>query len=128
MNKKDLANGFQDIVQEGINNTPDDVRGNYSDGYHTFNELYETRNLLFAALIQQHKDKAWRASRNAEGTKWPGWFVCGINKEAGQQITFHMPEKFWANLEGIETHDINPYYDGHTSADVTNRLTEFIAI
>jgi len=97
-----------------------------SDGYHTFGELYEARCLLFVALIQQHKVLAWRASRNDDGTKWDGWFVCGIQREAGKQITFHLPEKYWDSLEGIETHDANPYYDGHTSKDVMERLQSFI--
>lgn len=102
-------------------------RGQVSDGYHTFGELYEARCLLFVALIQAHKDKAWRASRNADGAKWEGWFVCGIQPQAGSQITFHLPEKFWTTLDGIETHDMNPYFDGHSSKDVIDRLLLFIS-
>lgn len=99
-----------------------------SDGYHTFGELYEARCLLFVALIQSYPTKAWRASRNADGQKWDGWFVCGLQPQPGSQITFHLPERYWAHLDGIETHDINPYYDGHTSQDVVDRLNEFIDI
>jgi len=102
-------------------------RNMISDGYHTFGELYEARCLLFVALIQAHKSKSWRASRNADGQKWEGWFVCGIQPQAGRQITFHLPEKFWASLDGIETHDVNPYFDGHTGADVLKRLELFIS-
>ena len=102
-------------------------RNQISDGYHTFGELYEARCLLFVGLLQSHQAKAWRASRNADGQKWEGWFVCGIQPQAGSQITFHLPEKFWANLDGIETHDINPYFDGHTGKDVLDRLLLFIS-
>ena len=98
-----------------------------SDGYHTFGELYEARCLLFVALLQSHKLQAWRALRNADGAKWEGWFVCGIQPQAGSQITFHLPKKYWENLDGIETHDINPYFDGHNSGDVLLRLASFIA-
>lgn len=38
-------------VQEGIKNTNPTDRGNYSDGYHTFNELYEFRKVYNAALF-----------------------------------------------------------------------------
>ena len=93
-----------------------------SDGYHSFDELYEVRCLLFIALIKAHPEKSWRASANHDGQKWEGWFVCGINPEKGKQVTFHLPEKFWSKLDGIETHEINPYFDGHTSADVLARL------
>lgn len=97
-----------------------------SDGYHTFGELYEVRCILFVAVVQAHKKLAWRASRNADGQKWDGWFVCGMQPQSGRQITFHLPDKFWGNLDGIETHDINPYFDGHSSSDVIKRLYEFI--
>ena len=96
------------------------------DGYHTFAELYEVRHLLFMALLNSHKSESWRASRNADGQKWEGWFVCGIYPEPGQQITFHLPERLWGKLDGIETHDINPYFDGHTGKDVLDRLSNLL--
>jgi hypothetical protein len=46
-------NGIILEVQNGIDNTPSDVRGNYSDGYHTFNELYEFRKTYNAALFNE---------------------------------------------------------------------------
>ena len=46
-------NGIMLEVQKGINDTPDNVRGNYSDGYHTFNELYEFRKTYNAALFNE---------------------------------------------------------------------------
>jgi len=97
-----------------------------SDGYHTFGELYEARCLLFVALIQAYPAQSWRADKNADGQKWAGWFVCGINPTPGKQITFHLPEKYWPNLDGIETHDVNPYFDGHNAQDVRDRLNNVI--
>jgi predicted DNA-binding ribbon-helix-helix protein len=102
-------------------------KGKVSDGYHTFNELYECRNLLFAALVKQLKDKAWKASKNAGGEKWPGLFVVGIFPEEGKQITFHLPEKpFWDILNDITTYDINPFFDGHTAENVRNRIKDLL--
>lgn len=95
-----------------------------SDGYHSFEELYEARCLLFIGLIRAYPDKSWRAKRNHDGSKWEGWFVCGIFKEKGKQITFHLPMKYWSKLDVIETHEVNPYFDGHTSKDVLKRLND----
>lgn len=33
--------------------------GDFSDGYHTFNELYHQRAVLFATIVNQNKDIAW---------------------------------------------------------------------
>lgn len=113
-------------VNECVANLNGD-KGQVSDGYHTFDELYEARCLLFVALIRCNPAIAWRASKNNDGQKWEGWFVCGIQPKAGEQITFHLPERFWGSLNGIETHDINPYFDGHNSHDVLERLQIFIS-
>lgn len=96
--------------------------GSVSDGYHTFNELYEVRNLLFAALVNHGGFSSWKARANHDGQRWPGWFVAGIRPDPGEQITFHLPEKMWGYLETDEVYDVNPYYDGHSSSDVVKRL------
>lgn len=95
--------------------------GEVSDGYHTFNELYEHRYKLFIALCNATDEKTWKARRNADGTEWPGWFILGINPEEGKQITYHLPMQYW-DVTVDEVHDINPYFDGHTSKEVLNRL------
>ena len=38
----------------------DDI-GELSDGFHTFNSLYEQRAILFAALVKAYKDKSWKS-------------------------------------------------------------------
>ena len=40
-----------EAIQNLINECPSDIRGAISDGYHTFNKLYEHRCVLFAALV-----------------------------------------------------------------------------
>lgn len=106
-------------INQRISKLPD--RGQVSDGYHTFDELYAVRCLLFVVLIQTGKYPAWKAKANDDGQKWEGWFVAGINPEPGQQITFHLPIKYWDRLP-VNEYDVNPYYDGHNSADVAMRL------
>ncbi|MCG7915915.1 MAG: hypothetical protein JAY71_18775 [Candidatus Thiodiazotropha weberae] len=94
--------------------------GKVSDGYHTFEELYNHRCLLWVNVLQTHKDKSFKTWRNDSGQKWNGWFIAGINTEFGQ-ITYHLPEELWPYLD-IQVKERNDDYDGHTSKDVLSRL------
>lgn len=110
------------------------VTGQTSDGYHTFDELYEHRFTLFLALCRSRDITAysrrqvspiWRSRLHSDGTSLPGWFVMGIGKEPGEQITYHLPDSRWteADFLGVEsTLERAPAFDGHTSADVLERL------
>lgn len=95
-----------------------------SDGYHTFEELYEHRYELFLQVVKANKKDAWIFLENHDGTKWKNWIGVGIFKRKGCQITYHLPIKYLDRLDGIEVHVRNPYYDGHTSQDVLNRLKQ----
>lgn len=100
--------------------------GEVSDGYHTFDELYQHRCLLFAALcnsydeVQIRNATVFKTRKNDRGEEWPGWFIAGINTEFGQ-ITYHMPDNFWDLVDSPEI-ERNVGYDGHTSQDVASRL------
>lgn len=107
-----------------------------SDGYHTFNELYEHRIELFICLCRAftyYADKCddakfcqkyftWKSKYHSDGSKYDGWFVLGLNKENGKQITYHIPMNRWAECKFAETLEKSPDYDGHTSEDVLHRL------
>lgn len=98
-----------------------------SDGHHTFDELYQHRCLLFIALMKAYPQLAWRARRHDDGTIEEGWWVGGMNLPAGS-ISYHIPDRFWTLLDNAEvkTHDRAPAWDGHTSADVLNRLDRWL--
>lgn len=95
-----------------------------SDGYHTFGELYEHRITLFIALcriIQHHDLKyVWRCQTD------PDWFLLGIDKASGHQITYHLPMSKWNETEFAYTvtEKEKPEFDGHTSKDVLDRLNK----
>lgn len=99
-----------------------------SDGYHTFEELYEHRIRLFIALCRQLDEaflgKVWRSLLHADGSYLPGWFILGIGTAKGEQITYHLPERFWDSTAFAEPLDRAPEWDGHTPADVLKRLEE----
>ena len=93
-----------------------------SDGYHTFKELYEHRITLFIALARNIDIVAWRSKLHSDGSSLDGWFILGIAKSKGNQITYHLPNKKWEETSFAETLEKAPDFDGHTSQDVLKRL------
>jgi len=111
---------------------PEDV----SDGYHSFAELYQHRNLLFCVLLtlihreELDKFKAWKSRKHSDGTMFDGpegWFIAGMTDlEGNMQITYHMEgTKYWEILDVPEL-EFAPPYDGHTPEDVLERLVSIL--
>lgn len=99
-----------------------------SDGYHTFGELYEHRIALFIALCRCLASASgplvWKSRRHSDGSAIDGWFVMGISTQVGHQITYHLPESQWYETAFAEEWIHAPEFDGHTSADVLERLAQ----
>lgn len=105
-----------------------------SDGYHTFDELYDHRITLFIALAARIRmqslgtdaaeghSRVWRSMLHSDGTMFEGEFIMGIGKEKGEQITYHIPVDRWEETGFAETLVNAPEWDGHTPADVLTRL------
>jgi hypothetical protein len=97
-----------------------------SDGYHTFGELYEHRIELYLALCRyvgiRGPALVWKSFLHSDGSMIVGWFILGIFEEAGKQITYHIPEKYWEEAYADAILDKAPEWDGHTSQDVIQRL------
>lgn len=96
------------------------------DGYHTIEELYDHRITLFIALARERDarftQEVWRSKINGDGSVWDGWFVMGIGRAPGDQITYHLPLSRWDETNFADTLDKAPDFDGHTSQDVLERL------
>lgn len=110
-------------INELIQLLPD--KGEVSDGFHSFKELYDHRIALFIALcnymdgVQQDTGKertTWKSKKNSDGSEWDGWFVMGI----GHGITYHLPISEWRNSYSPEIE--KGLWDGHGSQDVLKRL------
>ena len=101
--------------------------GDVSDGFHTFNELYAHRCLLFLHLLYAHPHTGWRARYHADGSRYDGWFIAGLHLPSGP-ISYHLPERDWALLDACPcaTLDTAPPWDGHDSHEVIQRLTAAI--
>ena len=101
------------------------------DGYHTYDELYDHRITLYIALCRQRHARrtddapygnVWRSKLHSDGRAWVGWFILGIAKSKGAQITYHLPIDRWEKTEFAETLSRAPEWDGHTPEDVLKRL------
>jgi len=111
---------IQVLKEEGMLNV-----GEICDGYHTFNELYEHRIMLFIALcrvMNNYGVYVWRSKKHSDTSEWEGWFILGIRANRGEQITYHLPDDKWEFTDFADTRIMAPKWDGHTSEDVLERL------
>ena len=96
------------------------VDGRTSDGYHTFNELYHHRAILFAVICNNWFELAWKARKHHDGTMYDGMFIVGINTPEGQ-ATYHYDLCYWDAFRVRELEQA-PEWDGHTPADAIERI------
>jgi len=100
---------------------PETGIGDLSDGYHTFNELYHHRAVLFSVICNQNKDKAWKSKLHADGTMFDGYFIVGIDTPKGT-YTYHYRMKYW-DLFDVKELERAPEWDGHKPEDVDRLLS-----
>ena len=97
--------------------------GDLSDGFHTFNQLYYQRMILFATIVKQNRDKAWKSLRHESGELCfgGGWFIVGIDTPEGS-YTYHYEDNYYSLFDCAELERGKPW-DGHTEKDVTRLLS-----
>ena len=99
--------------------------GEVSDGYHTFNQLYRQRAILFAAIVNQNKGIAWKSYKHSDGKycfdRNGEWFIVGIDTPEGS-YTYHYSKEYWDYFKCKEL-DCGKEWDGHTEEDVTRLLS-----
>lgn len=98
------------------------VDGDMSDGYHTFDELYEHRVLLYLMAL---KSGAFKAQVVVED-HYDGWdLIVAYTSGNYQQISYHVPNKYrWAyeHLERRSKEEQEKLFDGHDSKLVAHRI------
>ena len=94
-----------------------------SDGFHTFRQLYYQRMMLFAVIVRQNKDKAWKSLRHEDGELCfgGGWFIVGVDTPEGS-YTYHYEDNYFS-LFDCEELAYGKHWDGHTEKDVTRLLS-----
>lgn len=106
------------------------INENTSDGYHTFKELYEYRLLYNAGMFNAiHGDRdveVFKSKKHSDGEDCfgGGWFIVMANLPTGQ-ISNHYELKDW-DLFKIPELVVADKWDGHTPADVAQRLRDYL--
>lgn len=107
-------------LQEEILKTEN--KGMLSDGYHSFDELYKHRAILFAVICNQNKNKAFKSLKHADGTMFEGFFIVGIETPNGQFTYHYKIDEFW-DIFDVPEIPFAPEWDGHTPDDITRLLS-----
>lgn len=97
--------------------------GDLSDGYHTFNELYHHRAVLFSAICNSMPDKAWKSKLHDTGDMYEGMFIVGIETPNGQATYHYDIEPYW-DMFKVKEFDKAPKWDGHTPAEAIKRIAD----
>lgn len=95
--------------------------GDISDGYHTFNELYHHRAVLFSVICNQNKELAWKAKSHDDGTMYENMFIVGIQTPEGQ-ATYHYDVNPYWDMFNVKVLDNAPKWDGHTAQQAIGRI------
>lgn len=113
--------------------TPLENIGSLSDGYHTFDELYEFRKMYNAVLfnewgnpgfdilgVKYNVHKSWK-HYDGELAFGGGWFIVSAMLPTGL-ISNHYKAEDWDLFKVPEVDKALFEFDGHTGADVLERL------
>ena len=95
--------------------------GDLSDGYHTFNELYHHRAVLFSVICNLMPEKAWKSKLHDTGDMYEGMFIVGIETPNGQATYHYDTEPYW-DMFRVKELERAPKYDGHTPQDAIERI------
>lgn len=101
--------------------TQEPITGETSDGYHTFNELYHHRAVLFSVIVANYKDLAWKSVRHHDGTMYDGMFIVGIDTPDGQATYHYNIDPYW-DMFDCKVREFAPEWDGHTPAQAIERI------
>ena len=97
------------------------VTGETSDGYHTFNELYHHRAVLFSVIVRDHPELAWKSRLHHDGTMYDGMFIVGVETTQGQATYHYDVDPYWEMFDCREL-DRAPEWDGHMPDDAIARI------
>lgn len=114
---------WQAIADELNAELGSEVNGETSDGYHTFNELYHHRAVLFSVIVRDHRELAWKARKHHDGTMYEGMFIVGIETPKGQATYHYELDPYWEMFD-CEEREYAPEWDGHTPDDAIARIAE----
>lgn len=112
---KGVCSRLSDLIE------PEPINGETSDGYHTFNELYHHRAVLFSVVVRNYPELCWKSKKHHTGDMYEGMFIVGINTPDGQASYHYDIEPYWDMFE-CEELEFAPEWDGHTPAQAIERI------
>lgn len=110
-----LARRLADLID------PQPITGDTSDGYHTFDELYDHRAKLFSVIVRCFKDRAWKSKLHHDGTMYDGMFIVGVETSQGQATYHYDIDPYWDIFDCKELVRA-PEWDGHTPEQAISRI------
>ena len=110
-----------EIIQDMTEKVLNDNKGEISDGYHTFNELYHHRAILFSVICNQFPHLAWKSKLHDTGDMYDGMFIVGISTPMGQATYHYDIDPYWDEFD-VKELDRAPKWDGHTPNDAIERI------
>ena len=100
---------------------PESGIGDLSDGYHTFNELYHHRAILFSVICNSNPQIAWKSKLHDTGDMFDGMFIVGIETPQGQATYHYDINPYWDMFKVKELPNA-PKWDGHSPEEAINRI------
>jgi hypothetical protein len=95
--------------------------GEFSDGHHTFNELYHHRAVLFSVICNMFPERAWKSKLHDTGDMYEGMFIVGIETDFGQATYHYAVDSYW-DMFKVKEFEMAPKWDGHTPAEAIERI------
>lgn len=92
-------------------------KGKISDGYHTFDELYYHRMILFSIICNTYNDKSWKSWLHEDNTMYDDYFIVGITTDKGD-YSYHYHKDYW-DIFKVKKLNNAPKWDGHMSNDIS---------
>lgn len=110
-----IAQHLADLIE------PQPITGDTSDGYHTFDELYDHRARLFSVIVRDYRDRAWKSRLHHDGTMYEGMFIVGVETPKGQATYHYDIDPYWDIFDCKELVRA-PEWDGHTPGQAISRI------
>ena len=115
-----ILDDCESLYNAGYRKMPENI-GDFSDGYHTFNELYHHRAVLFSVICNMMPDKAWKSKLHDTGDMYDGMFIVGIDTEHGQATYHYYIDPYW-DMFKVKELEKAPKWDGHTPSNTIQRI------
>lgn len=116
-----------DVIGEIERVPATEINGSTSDGYHTFDELYHHRAVLFSLVVKAFLDSAWKSRKHHDGTMYDGMFIVGVDTPDGQATYHYDIDPYWDMFVCREL-ECAPEWDGHSPAEAIDRIGKLLPL